>query len=279
MKQILVALARPHEALRLAQGVTLVAEPGSRVDVVHVLEAHSAETSLQARTLLSEAVEQLQARGFSAEGHLVPFSSDGAAPELARQVRQRRPDLIVMGSRGLSHLSAVLHGSVSRAILADTDTPALVVPDTAHLPHRPLRRLALAIGHDEDLEPTLHQLPQLPRPETVLVLHALRRVALHTGPSPYLEIPETSHQLTVTALRRLRRQGLQAESRELAGGDLPLAIARAAEDWGADLILVGSRRLADLQALLFGSVSHALIRRSHLPVLIAARLRPQPAPE
>ncbi|HLH69754.1 MAG TPA: universal stress protein [Candidatus Dormibacteraeota bacterium] len=276
MKQILVALARPHETLRLAQAVTLVAEPRSQVEVVHVLEAHSAEAPLRARTMLSEAVEQLQARGFTAESHLVPFGPNGAASELARRARQYRPDLIVMGSRGLSHLSAVLHGSVSRAILSDTDVPALVVPETAHLPHHPLRRLALAIGHDEELEPILHQLLQLPRPEIVLVLHALRRVALHTAPSPYLEIPETSRQLTTTALRWLRRQGLQAQSRELATGDLSLAIARAAEDWEADLILVGSRRLADLQALLFGSVSHALIRHSHLPVLIAARLHPRP---
>jgi nucleotide-binding universal stress UspA family protein len=52
------------------------------------------------------------------------------------------------------------------------------------------------------------------------------------------------------------------------GGDIGAAIDTAAQDWGADLIIVGSRGYHGAHRLLAGSVSTELVHRAHLPVLV-----------
>ena len=49
------------------------------------------------------------------------------------------------------------------------------------------------------------------------------------------------------------------------------AIVRAARDWGADLVVLGSRRPTDLDGLLLGSTAHALVRLTSRPLLLAER--------
>jgi nucleotide-binding universal stress UspA family protein len=48
-------------------------------------------------------------------------------------------------------------------------------------------------------------------------------------------------------------------------------IAAASESLHADLIAVGSRRLGAISGTLIGSVSHGLIKRSHVPVAVVPR--------
>jgi nucleotide-binding universal stress UspA family protein len=48
-------------------------------------------------------------------------------------------------------------------------------------------------------------------------------------------------------------------------------VADAASRWQADLIILGSSRIGDLGSLLFGSVTHDLLRGPDLPVLLAER--------
>ena len=52
------------------------------------------------------------------------------------------------------------------------------------------------------------------------------------------------------------------------GEDVPRCIARVAEEQGADLVIVGSRRIASLTGLLLGSVAEAVIGQSPSPILL-----------
>ena len=52
------------------------------------------------------------------------------------------------------------------------------------------------------------------------------------------------------------------------GEDVPRCIARVAEEQGADVIVVGSRRIASLAGLFLGSVTEALIGQSSRPILL-----------
>jgi nucleotide-binding universal stress UspA family protein len=56
-------------------------------------------------------------------------------------------------------------------------------------------------------------------------------------------------------------------------GDPATAIVARAEEGEHDLVVVGSRGLGPLGSLVLGSVSRAVIARSHVPVLVAGRGR------
>lgn len=63
---------------------------------------------------------------------------------------------------------------------------------------------------------------------------------------------------------------MQAEPKSRIGavGHAPRFILEEAEDFGADLIVLGSRGLTDFSALLLGSVAHKVIHHADLPVLV-----------
>ena len=68
---------------------------------------------------------------------------------------------------------------------------------------------------------------------------------------------------------RARRAGLDANAavrvREQTTGSTILA---AADDLGADAIVIGTRGLTGLKSLLLGSVSHAVVQHAHVPVMV-----------
>jgi nucleotide-binding universal stress UspA family protein len=66
-----------------------------------------------------------------------------------------------------------------------------------------------------------------------------------------------------------RSVGFEAEP--LAVGEevnVPEAIARLAEDRGAEVVVVGSRGLSGLKASLLGSTSQGVLHRCRMPVLV-----------
>jgi len=76
---------------------------------------------------------------------------------------------------------------------------------------------------------------------------------------------------------RLARAELvaSAEVRTRTGGRVSTRIVEAADDFGADLIAMGSRGRSDLGGLFLGSVSHEVVAHSERPVLIV-RAAPRP---
>ncbi len=60
------------------------------------------------------------------------------------------------------------------------------------------------------------------------------------------------------AKSKAKDAGVKDIKTEVLDGDPATAIIKAARDWGADMIVTGSRGLGDLKGLLVGSVSHKI---------------------
>lgn len=103
----------------------------------------------------------------------------------------------------------------------------------------------------------------------VYVIHLYERVC-HGRARLDVESPEEANRFVSCVLADLGQLGVRAE----AGTEksLPDEIARrivwTAAKCGADVIVIGTRSKSALQAVLRGSVSHEIIHRSNIPILV-----------
>jgi nucleotide-binding universal stress UspA family protein len=86
----------------------------------------------------------------------------------------------------------------------------------------------------------------------------------------------TAEDLVAAATARLREAGFQAEP-IVQDGDAAAGILQMAEEWHADLVVMGSHGRHGLQRLLLGSVSDVVVRRAGCAVLVVRGQHMQPA--
>ncbi|MBL0422141.1 universal stress protein [Ramlibacter sp. AW1] len=111
------------------------------------------------------------------------------------------------------------------------------------------------------------------------LIHVLEDAAYLAGYDPagaaagelYQATRESGEQIVKDAAARVQAAGLQAETLfvDRFGDRLPDAIATAAKDWGADLIVVGTHGRRGLSRLMLGSGAEQIIRTAPVPVLVA----------
>lgn len=97
-----------------------------------------------------------------------------------------------------------------------------------------------------------------------------QRVAGRGGSGPALVEVDELHgpeHIVDAAVQRAREAGLDATP-HTAHGDVVGCIVDAVGMLGAELLVVGSRGLGSLSGAVLGSVSHALVHRSPVPVTI-----------
>jgi nucleotide-binding universal stress UspA family protein len=108
----------------------------------------------------------------------------------------------------------------------------------------------------------------------LLVLYIVPPVpTLPPDPSYAFELPEYEEALQSNAEERLQETVSQyvsdsVKARSMVGyGDAPTEIVRAADEEGADLIVISTHGLTGWRHLVFGSVTGKVVRTSACPVL------------
>ncbi len=104
----------------------------------------------------------------------------------------------------------------------------------------------------------------------VIVFHA-REHTVARGGDWDLEAAPDAQAAVDDVCRTIAGAGVEArpEVTRVLVGRVAQAIMTAADEHGADLVVMGSRGLSDLQGLLVGSVAHKVIHLSRRPVLVA----------
>ncbi len=105
----------------------------------------------------------------------------------------------------------------------------------------------------------------------LVVVHAYLTPTDYVGASYYAELVGDASQYATRVLDDLERQcerlATISHERELAVGSAAAAIVRAVETHGADEIVIGSRGLGRVRALM-GSVAHDVIHLAHCSVTV-----------
>lgn len=215
--------------------------------------------------LLTESAEY--ARGVHPEVDVATVLASEDAPEVLLD-EARHGDVIVVGSRGLGAVRAIMLGSVSLRTSSHAPCPVVVVPEAAPEPRGRLvvgvdgsessrRALRFALEHalTTDAEVVVVNSWEVPLPEDRTDGHEemFDRQSEEVVAGVLAEvIDDRTQALEISAVR------MQADPVD--------ALLEAGE--GADLIVVGSRGRGGVRGLVMGSTSQGVLSRAHGPVAV-----------
>lgn len=233
----------------------------------------------RADDLLRPARAQLARAGLKVKTvHLV----GSAGPHIARSAREKRIDLIVMGSHGRSAVAGMLLGSVASTVLAHCSTPVLLLRD-GPVPRRASLRVGVAVDGSAYGEA------------------AARFVLAHRelfGPQPHFALLHVVHDLPIQAktllaniadmtfthekVRALRKQAfnraVRSSLRLFGAADIPVALVDLVGDAGRqiaddaqqhlDVLVLGSHGQGLFKAAVLGSVASRVAAHCATPLLL-----------
>jgi nucleotide-binding universal stress UspA family protein len=120
-----------HRAVPIAAELAKLA--GGKVIVLHVREHDvtrgqlwELETEDEANAVVKRAVEEIKKAGAAADGNVIRTAHGKVAEALVDSARDRKADVIVVGSRGLSDLAGLVLGSVAHKVIHLSDKTVVV---------------------------------------------------------------------------------------------------------------------------------------------------------
>jgi nucleotide-binding universal stress UspA family protein len=187
-----------------------------------------------------------------------------AAAAILGEVGQRRPSVLVVGSRGLGGFRGLLLGSVSRRCLEYAPCTVVVVPDTTPA-DAGLGHLVIGVDGSEAAETALRWARRMATASGAAL------TAVHVFLPPFAEIPPQ----VVAELRQEADEQVQRSLQDLAAspelvtveGDPRDALVDSARECRADLVVVGATGTGSVKHLL-GAVSAHLAAHTPLPLAV-----------
>jgi nucleotide-binding universal stress UspA family protein len=257
--------------------------PNSRISVLHAFNSGQVPLIPEYERTLERTREQLSSQHFRVETEL---KLAPAAEMILERAQEIKPDLIILGAKGLRATAGFLLGGVAQQVVEYVCCPVLVV----RAPYRGLRHILLVTDGSENSQQAARYLGKFPLPDKLdlRVMHVLPPIKRPVMMEPYYggwqtiyaqfptkeeetAIEEREAKIGQALLKRtsslLQRHGLKSTS-VLTRGDAATEIIEYATMHQLDLIVAGSRGLSEFKGWWMGSVSRKLVHYSKCSVLI-----------
>jgi len=257
--------------------------PKSRVHVLRAFLTGQIDMLRQMEQSLKHSLDQLLENGVQADSDLV---LGYPAATIINTAMKMKPDLIVIGAKGLRATLGILLGGVAQQVVEYACCPVLVV----RAPYNGLKHILLTTDGSLYSQRAARYLSRFPIPDKteIGVLHALTPAPIpipattymggwHDVPYPFPTAEEEAetiekhekegHALLDRTCNLLLKKGVEATP-ILLRGDAATEIIQYSDKEAVDLIVAGSRGLSSFQGWLMGSVSRKLVHYSNCSVLI-----------
>ncbi len=261
MQKILIAVAglgKCEQMLKILMEIPAIQR--ANVTILHVVSPQvTAELMAEKLTaggkILADAIEYLKLDPAKVNVRL----KQGEPKDTVCQVaEEEQADLIIMGSRGLGRLNSILANSVSQYVFQLTSRPMLLVKDDINI--KSINRIL--VGYDdsipakESLQLALFLLRDIKGSQLLIT-----QVKAESRSADALIKPEQDP-VFAHAIAEAKKQGV-AYKCILATGNAGKEICNAAEEFHADLVIIGSperrpsiaKNLPDIDRLLGQSTS------------------------
>jgi nucleotide-binding universal stress UspA family protein len=236
---------------------------------------------------LADTQEILNQHGLTSE---VGLLHGNPAEALTSYADEHRPDLIVMGAKGLRATLGILLGGVAQQVIEYAKWPVLITRP----PSRPIKHLLAITDGSTFSQNALEFCTRFPFPDDteihlVTVVSPMPEYQMGSFSHTILSGSEALHPLPVELVEEVENWQEQAEvtaknflnegemilrkskfpvSTKLLHGDAATEILDYNKEIGADLIVAGSRGLNPVKGWLLGSVSHKIVHYATCSVLI-----------
>jgi nucleotide-binding universal stress UspA family protein len=259
-----------EEMVRMLRAIPPAAQ--ARVNLLHVIgEQGSAEVEdhrNRAEGLINDAIKRMGLDGVAVNTLIRQGDTKTTVLKVADDVDA---DLIVMGSRGMNRLQAILSNSASQYVFQLSTRPMLLVRDDLYI--RAINRVLVTVDGtgvgDDALRLACELVASIPG-GTLTGVHVTRQdiAPSRGGKSPADEVLDK-------AVQRARSFGVTMQPLHKVG-DIARTVCAAAEETRADLLVIASqdrrpvvaKSLVDIDRLLGSSVSDFIRVHAPAPVLL-----------
>ena len=293
IKNILV----PLDGSRLSETVLplaamLAQKNQAKLILFHIIEQNPPNTVHGERHLTDqqeassylEQVRQSLLAGVTVELHVHTSAEKNVAGSIVEHSKELGVDLIVMCAHGQSGLQKRIFGNIAQEVLNMGDVPVLLLS-----PEKELRAescncqcILVPLDGDPDHEAGLEMAVELSQSchaslHLVMVVHELSTlpgeqaasaVLLPSAASALLEIGCEEGELYLAELMGKLLDKQIRVTGEVQRGDPARQIVRAAKEFQADMIVLGTHSKTAMDAFWSGSVTPKIAAQTHLPLLL-----------
>ena len=249
----------------------------SRLTILHVVPSQTSASSMaesweKGGRTLAEAVSELDLDPSRVSALLREGEPKDTVGKVANEINA---DLIVMGSRGLQGLQAIIGNSVSQYVFQLSSRPMLLVKDDLYA-ISPIKRILVALDKSDSAKESLKVATDLARDiegSEIILVHSISKLSGKLE-EVLSDRPEEDPVLA-DAVTQVRRMGIKYRC-AAPKGKPGQRICELADELNVNLLVLGSpdrrptiaKGMPDIDRLLGGSLSDYVRVYANCPVLL-----------